>query len=941
MNVSHFSPIRLTNRRERFGRCPPSRLACLMVLASALLACVLPQAASAEGSFALSKTERPSRVCPETALHVPECASILVPTVPADSDVAEGPPLEGEGQKDGFDPKNLREAYNLNNLPEGSGSGQTVAIVDAYNDPKAESDLQEYRKEYKVYFKGTETECTEKNGCFKKVNQEGKTEAEAKTFPKTNHTWAKEISLDLDMVSAACPECHILLVESTGNPGETEKEAIEDAKKARENMGLAEDEAVALGATEISNSWTEEEESSSSDKSEDEKYFDHEKLPITVAAGDNGYHGKERSYWPAGSKYVISVGATKLKKAKNARGWSEEVWKDASPENGGYFATTSGCSQYEEKPTWQPEQACGNKRTDNDVAADGSTESPVSVYDSYGESGWINMGGTSAATPFVAGVEAISNSAARSLGAQAFYKRPGMLFHVTEGEDVAGGQTCAERIKTEKLPEADIYLCHAETGYNAPTGWGTPDGVFNLAPTVSTASAASVTETEATLHGTVNPDGTETKYYFEYGTTTSYGKTTAEASAGSGESNVEVSKPITGLTKSMKYDYRIVATNTSKETTDGSNQTFMTHPYWAIQEFPTPAGSEDIYASGVSCASSTACIAVGKFWNISRKGYAPLADSWNGTAWSVQEVPLPTEAKEASLWGVSCTSSTACTAVGYFNNSSGVAVPLAESWSGTAWSVQEVPLPTGAKEAYLLGVSCTASTACTAVGYFDNSAGKVVPLAESWNGTSWTVQEPPSPTGAKIATLKGVSCTSSTACIATAYFENSAGKFLALAESWNGTAWTVHEPAIPTGAERSSLERVWCTSSTACIAVGYFENSSKKWVPLAESWNGTSWTVQEPPNPTGATEAVLEGVSCVSSTACTAVGHFKNSAGKEVSLAESWNGTSWTVQEPPGPAEAKSAGVKSVSCTSSAVCTAVGDSENSSGDPLPLAERYE
>jgi subtilase family serine protease len=290
-------------------------LACLVVLAATLLGCVLPQVASAAPRFALSSTNRPRAVCPKaTSLEI-ECDSIDVPTVAATSADAVGPALEGSGEGGGFSPADLRSAYKL---PETGGSGQTVAIVDAYNDPNANSDLKMYRKTYKL------SECTEENGCFKKVNQAGET----KNYPASNKGWSEEISLDLDMVSAVCPGCHIVLVEAKNNEGI--------------NLYEAEDEAATLGATEISNSWgaTEYEGEESNDK-----YFDHPGIPVTFSAGDDGYGVQ----YPAASQYVISVGGTALKKeSKSARGWTEEVWRYTKLKVGEEGSGTgSGCSKYE------------------------------------------------------------------------------------------------------------------------------------------------------------------------------------------------------------------------------------------------------------------------------------------------------------------------------------------------------------------------------------------------------------------------------------------------------------------------------------------------------------------------------------------------------------------------------------------------------------------
>src|SRR5205085_942105 len=142
-----------------------------------------------------------------------------------------------------------------------------------------------------------------------------------------------------------------------------------------------------------------------------------------------------------------------------------------------------------------------------------------------------------------------------------------------------------------------------------------------------------------------------------------------------------------------------------------------------------------------------------------------------------------------SLSGVSCTVATACTAVGSYRNSAGTSVTLAEAWNGTSWAVHGTPNPTGAESSGLNGVSCTAATACTAVGSYTNSAGTRATLAEAWNGTTWAIQSTPNPTGVGDSALKGVSCTAATVCTAVGFYTNSAGTSLNLAERWNGTTW--------------------------------------------------------------------------------------------------------------------------------------------------------
>ncbi len=490
----------------------PGSLARMMVLvlATALLGCV-PQAANAESGLSteLGASAEPGAIsstpsttqrytpCPSSADMVAECNLVIDPVPIATTsgyELPDGSPLLGSGEKGGLDPENLESAYKI---PTTGGSSETVALVDAYGDSTAESDLNKYREKYKVYYKGTETACTKTNGCFKKVNVKG----EEANYPAAGpEIWGAETALDIEMVSAACPECHILLVEASGEyPAETAA-AVEEAAK--------------LKATEISNSYgySEDDESACPSKKGCKEYLAayNQGIPVMASAGDGGYDNKNRGYsaplWPAVSPNVIAVGGTELEKVEKPkegeRGWKEVVWPDSG----------SGCSLYESEPTWQEAKtvpkACGADRTDNDVA---SVAEEVSIYTTPYEGGWGNVGGTSASSPFVAGVEAHATSATKKLGADAFYKKPSMLFHISSGSN---GSCGAEGSET-------YYLCHAtKEGYNGPTGMGTPDGVFTstAAPTVTTGSATGVKQTEATVHGTVNPEGLETKYYFEYGT---------------------------------------------------------------------------------------------------------------------------------------------------------------------------------------------------------------------------------------------------------------------------------------------------------------------------------------------------------------------------------------------------------------------------------------
>ena len=254
-------------------------------------------------------------------------------------------------------------------------------------------------------------------------------------------------------------------------------------------------------------------------------------------------------------------------------------------------------------------------------------------------------------------------------------------------------------------------------------------------------------------------------------------------------------------------------------------------------------------------------------------------------------------ALQSELYGASCTSASACTAVGDYVTNTGASKTLAERWNGTAWTLQSTPNPSGAS--YLNGVSCTSASACTAVGWYVTSTNATLTLAENWNGTTWTVQSTPNPSGAAHSFLQDVACTSASACTATGYYATSAGVDQALAESWNGTTWTLQSTPTPSGATSSGLSGVSCTSASACTSVGWYGVSPGAYETLAETWNGTTWAIQSTPNRTAATSSYLFGVSCTSASACTATGY--DLSPNYTALAERWNGTTWALQSTPNP----------------------------------------
>jgi subtilase family serine protease len=329
-------------------------------------------------------------------------------------------PLATTVYKYGYGPSDLRSAYLL---PSSGGSGHTIAIVDAYDDPRAEADLNVYRKQFGL------GSCTTSGGCFKKVNGSGGT-----TPPASDVNWSQEISLDLDMASAVCPSCKILLVEASG--------------PSFSAFGAAVNTAARLGATEISNSYGANQESSG--QSTYDPYYNHPGVMITASAGDAGY---DQFGFPAASRYVTAVGGTKLSRSSASRGWSESAWT-----GGG-----SGCSRFETKPSWQADTGC-SKRMVADVAAVADPSTGVAVYDSYGSSGganWLVVGGTSASAPIIAGVYALAGNGKSLTYGSYPYSHRSSLYDIRSGHNGSCSIT---------------YFCTAVSGFDGPTGLGTPKG---------------------------------------------------------------------------------------------------------------------------------------------------------------------------------------------------------------------------------------------------------------------------------------------------------------------------------------------------------------------------------------------------------------------------------------------------------------------------------
>ncbi len=324
--------------------------------------------------------------------HLPVCPVAPAGTVRCNADVVvdgSGKPLATTSYQSGYAPADLASAYG-NTLPSPgtawSWNGETVAIVDAYSNPNDVSDLAAYRSQFGL------PACTIASGCFTEVNENG----QASPLPAGNTSWGDEISLDLDMVSANCPMCKILMVDGSST--------------SLTDLGTAVNAAALMKVKAISNSYGTSGEFSS-EASYGDTYYDHPGIAITASSGDSGY-GVE---FPAVSRNVVAVGGTSLVRNSSTRGWGETVWGSSTGSG-----TGSGCSAYITQPSWQTSlfKAQGltgcSKRVVGDVAAVADPNTGVAVYDSYGSTGganWYVYGGTSVASPIIGSFYALADAA--------------------------------------------------------------------------------------------------------------------------------------------------------------------------------------------------------------------------------------------------------------------------------------------------------------------------------------------------------------------------------------------------------------------------------------------------------------------------------------------------------------------------------------------------
>jgi hypothetical protein len=373
-----------------------------------------------------------------------------------------------------------------------------------------------------------------------------------------------------------------------------------------------------------------------------------------------------------------------------------------------------------------------------------------------------------------------------------------------------------------------------------------------------------------------------------------------------------------------------LSANTLAESWNGSR--------WTVVPTPTRARAVNLLES-VSCTSATNCVAVG--YEGDGTTLAPLAERWDGTKWSVMAAAPPVGAFESGLFAIACISYQNCLATGA-STSRNSTVPLSEHWDGHAWSILAMPAPAGADESFLNGLSCVSPVSCQAVGvaFVDSQTTfSESTLAERWNGSKWSIVASPNVGGGAVNLFDEVSCKTPSNCFAVGTAESDSASDVAAAKPliahWNGHNWSRVRSASQPGLLQSGLSGVACPGVNSCTAVGTaLARNAPGDIPHVEHWNGAEWSVVSAQRRPGPHRAVLSAVSCVATGQCRAVGQSASGA-----LIERWSGRNWAIMQP-AAAPDRYVSLVGISCVTASACFAVGGAVGAR-DGIPVAERWD
>jgi hypothetical protein len=323
---------------------------------------------------------------------------------------------------------------------------------------------------------------------------------------------------------------------------------------------------------------------------------------------------------------------------------------------------------------------------------------------------------------------------------------------------------------------------------------------------------------------------------------------------------------------------------------------------WTLRPPQAPSRIGDSVLSSVTCVSPDTCIAVGRqempapYLGAKSAGDRPLIESWDGTTWRSSPASIPPGTADAELNGISCNASS-CMAVGEYSRKSGGERALAESWDGTEWTLRLPPKPRSIDDTILQDVACVSPTSCTAVGRFSHELNEVstsvAPLIERWDGTDWHPEHSAIPRSLDTE-LNAVACPTSSRCIAVGFQREPGGTYSTFAEIRNGTTWTMLPTPDPTGSPYAKFSDVACPRPDRCTAVGW-SASGTNLRTLVETWDGTRWTIEPTPTPAASTSSVLTAIDCTDLTYCYAVGVYQQGSPTEHAFSESWDGATWMI----------------------------------------------
>ena len=361
-------------------------------------------------------------------------------------------------------------------------------------------------------------------------------------------------------------------------------------------------------------------------------------------------------------------------------------------------------------------------------------------------------------------------------------------------------------------------------------------------------------------------------------------------------------------------------------------------PRWVIVKSPNNGspGTNELFA--ITCASALDCWAVG--YSDVGSGYNTLIEHWNGSLWAIVSSPNNTGDNNI-LYGVTCNSTSDCWAVGTYSDKNGLFQrTLTEHWNGNAWNIVSSPNRglSSPPVDVLVGVACISASECWAAGSNDDRNGVGQTLVERWDGTLWTIVDSPNPSGSN--SFRTVVCASPSPpeeCWAVGETVTGVGRAQTLIEEWDGSAWSI--VSSPNSGNYNDLLGVTCASQGDCWAVGYYSGATNNQT-LTEHWNGISWAIVSSPNTSTAQDNYLTAVACASASDCLAAGYHANGTSVFQTLTEQWDGNLWTIVSSPNPSGAQDSELFGITCVSAAQCWAAGY-YSTTGPPQTLVETWQ